>query len=65
VVGAHGRAGFVCAGDTTLNQGRKLAEGGAVAVGPYRCVNLGEAVRCVNRDTGHGFKLSRTVAKRF
>ena len=64
-VGAHGRAGFVCAGDTTLNQGRKLPEGGAVAVGPYRCENLGEAVRCVNRDTGHGFKLSRTVAKRF
>jgi hypothetical protein len=64
-VGSHGRAGFVCAGDTTLHQGKKLAPGAAVAAGPYRCVNLGEAVRCVNRDTGHGFKLSRTAAQRF
>ena len=64
-VDSHGRAGFICAGDTTLHQGGKLPAGGSVAVGPFRCVNLGAAVRCVNRDTGHGFKLSRTVAKRF
>jgi hypothetical protein len=64
-VGAHGRAGFVCAGDTTLHQGRKLGSGKAIELGPYRCVNLGDAVRCVNRDTDHGFKLSRSVAKRF
>jgi hypothetical protein len=64
-VSSHGRAGFVCAGDTTLHQGRKLAPGGSVTVGSYHCVNLGDAVRCVNRDTGHGFKLSRKVAKRF
>jgi hypothetical protein len=64
-VDSHGRAGFICAGDTTLHQGRKLAAGGSVAVGPFRCVNLGAAVRCVNHNTGHGFKLSRKVAKRF
>ena len=64
-VDSDGRAGFVCAGDTTLHQGRKLPVGGSVSVGAYRCVNLGTAVRCVNRDTGHGFKLSRSVAKRF
>jgi Family of unknown function (DUF6636) len=66
VVGAHGRATFVCAGDTTLNQGTTLpVRGRGVGVGPYRCDNLGDAVRCINRKTGHGFKLSRTVAKRF
>jgi hypothetical protein len=64
-VDSHGRAGFVCAGDTTLHQGRKLAAGKSVSVGPYRCKSFGEAVRCVNRRTGHGFKLSRTVAERF
>lgn len=64
-VDSHGRAGFVCAGDTTLHQGSKLAAGGSVSAGPFRCVSLGAAVRCVNRDTGHGFKLSRKVAKRF
>ena len=64
-VDSKGRAGFVCAGDTTLHQGRKLAPGGSVSVGPYRCENLGAAVRCLNRNTGHGFKLSRSVAKRF
>jgi hypothetical protein len=64
-VDAHGRAGFVCAGDTTLHQGRVLAAGRALAVGPYRCENLGAAVRCVNRRNGHGFKISRRVARRF
>jgi hypothetical protein len=64
-VSSHGRAGFVCAGDTTLHQGRKLAPGGSVSVGPYSCKNLGAAVRCVNHDTGHGFELSRKKAKRF
>lgn len=64
-VDSHGRAGFVCAGDTTLHQGRKLAAGSSISVGPFSCRNLGAAVRCVNHDTGHGFKLSRTVARRF
>jgi Family of unknown function (DUF6636) len=64
-VGAHGRAKFVCAGDTTLHQGKVLRVGRAAKLGPFKCRSLPGAVRCVNRDSGHGFRLSRTVARRF
>jgi hypothetical protein len=65
VVGAHRKASFVCAGDTALHQGKVLPVGQAVKLGPYKCKSLPGAMRCINRDTGHGFKLSRKVAKRF
>ena len=64
-VGPHRRAEFVCAGDTVLHQGGVLKVGAVAKLGPYKCKSLAGAVRCLNRDTGHGFKLSRTVAKRF
>jgi len=64
-VGPHRKAAFVCAGDTTLHQGKPLPVGQAVQLGPYKCKSLEGAMRCVNRDTGHGFTLSRQVAKRF
>jgi len=65
VVGSRRKASFVCAGDTTLHQGKALPIGQAVELGPYKCKSLPGAMRCINRDTGHGFKLSRQVAKRF
>jgi hypothetical protein len=64
-IGAHRKAEFVCAGDTTLHQGKVLPVGQVQKLGPYKCKSLPGAVRCVNRDTGHGFLLSRTVAQRF
>jgi hypothetical protein len=64
-VGLHGKAGFVCAGDTALGEGPRLGAGKSVAVGPYECKVFGEAVRCVNHRTKRGFKLSRTVAEPF
>ncbi len=64
-VGQRKRASFVCAGDTVLNQGRVLAKGGVAKLGPFKCKSLPGAVRCVNRDTHHGFKLSRAAARRF
>ena len=64
-VGPGGKGGFVCAGDTTLGQGRKLAPGGSVTVGPYECKNQGAAVRCVNHRTKHGFEISRGSTERF
>jgi hypothetical protein len=64
-VGSHRKAGFVCAGDTVLHQGKVLTVGKAVKLGPYKCKSLPGAVRCLNRDTSHGFELSRKVAKRF
>jgi hypothetical protein len=65
VVGNHGRAEFTCAGDTVLGQGRVLPVGQVARLGRFRCKSLRGAVRCVNRRTGHGFRLSRRVARRF
>ena len=64
-VGPHRKAAFVCAGDTTLHQGKPLAVGRAIKLGPYKCKSLQAAMRCVNRNTRHGFVLSRQLAKRF
>jgi hypothetical protein len=64
-VGRRGRARFVCAGDTTLGQGRRLAYGDAIRRGRFRCVSRRSGMRCVNRRNGHGFALSRERARRF
>ena len=64
-VGRRGRGRFVCAGDTTLGQGRRLAYGDAIRRGRFRCVSGRSGMRCVNRLTGHGFNLSRERARRF
>jgi hypothetical protein len=65
-LGRRGRGRFVCAGDTTLGEGRRLAYGKAIQRGRFRCLsrrNIG--MRCVNRRNGHGFVLSREQARRF
>jgi hypothetical protein len=61
----RGRGRFVCAGDTTLGQGRRLAYGDAIRRGRFRCVSRRSGMRCVNRRNGHGFNLSRERAQRF
>ena len=61
----RGRGRFVCAGDTTLGQGRRLAYGKAIRRGRFRCVSRRSGMRCVNRRNGHGFVLSRERARRF
>jgi hypothetical protein len=65
VVGRRGRGRFVCAGDTTLGQGRRLAYGKAIRRGRFRCVSRRSGMRCVNRRNAHGFVLSREQARRF
>ena len=65
VVGRHGRAEIVCAGDTTLGEGRHLAYGDAIARGRFRCVSRRRGMRCVNRRNDHGFALSRERVRRF
>ena len=65
VVGTHGRAQFVCAGDTVLHQGPTLAYGNSIRLGKFSCASRSSGIRCVNRATGHGFNASRTVARRF
>jgi hypothetical protein len=64
-VGLKGRGRFVCAGDTTLGQGRRLAYGKAIRRGRFRCISRRSGMRCVNRRNGHGFALSRERARRF
>jgi hypothetical protein len=61
----RGRGRFVCAGDTTLGQGRRLAYGDTIRRGRFRCVSRRRGMRCVNRFTRHGFTLSRERARRF
>jgi len=60
-----GKGHFVCAGDTVLGQGRVLAYGKAIQFGGFRCTSRQSGMRCVNRKTQHGFRLSRQDAKRF
>jgi hypothetical protein len=65
VVGRKGKAKFVCAGDTVLGQGKVLAYGKAIQFGGFRCKSATSGMRCVDRKSQHGFKLSREQAKRF
>jgi hypothetical protein len=65
VVGDHGKAQFVCAGDTTLHQGPKLAYGDSIKLGKFKCASKRSGMLCRNRANGHGFKVSRTIARRF
>ncbi len=64
-VGLRGRATFTCAGDTVLGMGAVLPYGGVKRKLPFVCRSLEVGVRCVNRRNGHGFLLSRQVARRF
>lgn len=65
-VGPHRKAEFVCAGDTVLHQGHVLPVGGVEKLGPYRCkLVTSRMIRCLNRDTGHGYRLSPHLARLF
>jgi len=61
---ATGRARFVCAGDTALNGGRRLAYGTAIRIGAIVCRSRVTGLTCRNA-AGHGFTLSRLRARRF
>lgn len=58
-VGKRHRATFVCAGDTTLHQGRVLAYGSSTSAGRFTCTSRPSGVTCRNRRSGHAFFLSR------
>jgi hypothetical protein len=58
-VGKKHRAGFVCAGDTTLGIGKALPYGSSKHLGRFHCTSLERGMRCRNRRNGHGFLLSR------
>jgi Family of unknown function (DUF6636) len=55
-----GKAGVVCAGDTTLDKTAPvLAYGQTSQAGPVQCHSAEAGVTCANADSGHGFFLSR------
>lgn len=59
-IGTRGRAGFVCAGDTTLDpRGRVLEYGQQQIMGRYTCSSRRNGVTCRNRGTRHGFRIAR------
>jgi hypothetical protein len=58
-VGQTGRAGYVCAGDTALHEGPRLAYGRSISLGHLRCTSRTSGVTCTNRSDGHGFTISR------
>jgi hypothetical protein len=64
-VGRRHRAGYVCAGDTALGAGRRLAYGTSIRRGSFRCRSRRSGVRCDNLSTGHGFALSRQGVRLF
>ena len=64
-VDRSGRAGFVCAGDTVLHVGRKVAYGTLVRRGRFACRVRTSGVRCLNTRNRHGFSLSAQRYRRF
>lgn len=64
-VGRRGRATFVCAGDTALGAGPRLAYGSSLRQGDFRCTSRSSGMRCENIRTRHGFVLSRQSVRRY
>jgi hypothetical protein len=62
----NGKAGIVCAGDTTLDQTAPvLAYGQRSRAGPIQCSSAEGGVTCRNAGSGHGFFLSRQSYRAF
>ena len=59
-----GEAKVVCAGDTTLGEGKVLPYGTTWKRGSISCASSSSGFRCANAD-GHGFFISRGEAYRF
>ena len=65
-VDGHGRASYVCAGDTVLDPSSPtLGYGDRISKGPFRCASKTKGMRCVNLDTKDGFFLSRDTVHLF
>ena len=64
-VARHGKAEFVCAGDTAINDERVLGYGESISRGRFRCVSKETKMKCLNERSDHGFKLSKDRVKLF
>ena len=65
VVGRHGKAEYVCAGDTAINEEQVLGYGESISRGRFRCVSKETKMKCVNERSDHGFKLSKRSVRLF
>jgi hypothetical protein len=63
VIRAGATAEFVCAGDTTLNNGPILKYGETNRVGSIPCKSTEAGMTCLDDETGRGFFLSRQSYK--
>jgi hypothetical protein len=62
----HGRAGFICANDTALDDSAPVLDyGDRISKGNMRCASKTKGMRCVNLDTKDGFFLSQEVVHLF
>jgi hypothetical protein len=64
VVGPGG-ADYSCVSDSLLGSGPTVAYGTLVKGGDYACEVTAAGVNCYNLTTGHGFRLSRTLAQAY
>jgi hypothetical protein len=64
-LGAGEPAAFVCAGDTTLGRSEVLDYGQSMTRGDLRCDSAESGITCLDRNTGHGFAISRQVYQLF
>jgi hypothetical protein len=65
-VDQHGRADYVCAGDTALDPSSPVLDyGDRISKGNIRCSSKTKGMRCVNLDTKDGFFLSRDTVHLF
>ena len=59
-VDRHGAAGYVCAGDTTLDPNHDvLGYGEKIARGRFKCKSKQSGMKCLNTRNKHGFVVSR------
>lgn len=59
VIAAGSAPQFVCAGDTTLNNGPVLEYGQVNEVGSVKCTSREAGMTCLDEETGRGFLLAR------
>jgi hypothetical protein len=52
-------AEFVCATDAVASGAKQLAYGQRLAKGHLACVSRPDGVTCLNRDSGHGFRVAQ------
>lgn len=61
----HGKAQFICAGDSARLVGPVLSYGETAQRGRFRCKSKVSGMLCVNLRNGHGFFLSRQRVRLF